>query len=256
MAKRASLWKNIFGFLFVLGIGTVGYSGWNWLSKVTLAEIQIQGLVNAGEQEVRDLIRVDTGAVLFDLDPQILEDRIRRHPWIMEAHVSRLPTGLLDIRVLERYPVAQALESNGKIGFYYDRNGFRMPITDVMWYAVPIISGELEGYNPMIPVSDQVVKDMLFELPNLSPASDAVLSEMRRIDTGFEIRTTPIGKHASIPVLMGESEFADKFKILDAFWEQEVLRHQDIEYTTIDLRFASQVVTKQEHRRPEKDISN
>ncbi|MDA1027744.1 MAG: FtsQ-type POTRA domain-containing protein [Bacteroidetes bacterium] len=256
MRKRAFKWKRFFGILFTAAIGTVGFSGWYWLNQVRLTEVQIQGLINASEQEVKDLIRVDTGAVMFDLDPQILEDRIRRHPWIMEAHVSRLPTGLLDIRVLERYPVAQALESNGKIGFYYDRNGFRMPLTDVMWYEVPILSGDIEAYHPIIPVTDEVVKELLFELPNMSEATDAVLSEIIRVETGFEMRTTPVGNHGSIPVLIGDSDFEAKFKSLDTFWQQEVLKHEDIEYATIDLRFAGQIVTKQGRRRLVTDIRN
>lgn len=256
MRKRTFTWKRFFLILFAAAIGTVGFSGWYWLHQVKLTEIQIQGLINANVQEVNDLIRVDTGAVMFDIDPQILEDRIRRHPWIMEAHVSRLPTGLLDIRVLERYPVAQALESNGKIGFYYDRNGFRMPLTDVMWYEVPIVSGDIESYHPIIPVTDEAVKELLFELPNLSKASDAVLSEIIRVETGFELRTTPVGYHASIPVLIGDSNLEAKFKRLDAFWQQEVLKHQDIEYASIDLRFAGQIVTKQGPRRLVTDIRN
>jgi cell division protein FtsQ len=256
MTKRASMWKKIVGFLFVIGIGAVGYSGWKWLSQVTVVEVSMQGLVHAQETEVRDLIKVDTGAVMFELDPQILEDRIRRHPWIMEAHVSRLPTGSLDIRVLERFPVAQTLGSDGRIGFYLDRNGFRMPINDAKSYPVPIISGDIENYHPIISVSDNSLREMLYVLPSLSEESDGIMSEIRRIGTGIEIRTTPIGSHESIPVLMGESDYESKFKLLEVFWEREILTHQEIEFASIDLRFASQVVTKQELRRPIKEISN
>jgi cell division protein FtsQ len=254
--KKTSIWKMVFGLLFLIGISVAGYSGWKWLSEVTLVDVQMQGLVHASEDEVRDLIRVDSGAVMFDLDSAILADRIRRHPWIMEARVSRLPTGTLDIRVVERHPVAMALESNGRLGFYLDRNGYRMPLSEEKWYPVPIISGELEPYRPVPPIQDRVLGEMLYTLPVISQQSDALLSELRRVDTGFELRTTPAGKHGSIPVLLGDTEFASKFQLLEAFWEQEVLRHQDIVYASIDLRFNSQVVTKQGPRPPASAISN
>ena len=260
MAKKKSRWKRIVGMLFLIGISAAGYAGWSWLSEVVLTDIQMQGLAHATESEVRDLIKVDTGAVMFDIDPQILEDRIRRHPWIMEAHVSRLPTGLLDIRVVERHPVAQALGDNGHIDYYLDRNGFRMPISAVKWYPVPILSGSLEPYHPVTSVGDSVLQDMLLTLPEISQRADALLPEIRRVDSGFEIRTTPVGNHESIPVLMGDSDFENKFKLLEAFWNQEVLLHQDIEFASIDLRFNSQVVTKQALRPPpvplESAISN
>ena len=105
-----------------------------------------------------------------------------------------------------------------------------------------------------------MLQDMLLTLPEISQRADALLSEIRRVDSGFEIRTTPVGNHESIPVLMGDSDFENKFKLLEAFWNQEVLLHQDIEFASIDLRFNSQVVTKQALRPPpvplESAISN
>ena len=245
-----SIWKKALSIVLVLGISTAGYAGWDWLRHVVLTEVQMQGQIHSTESEVRQLIQVDSGAVMFELDPRILEDRIRRHPWIMDAHVSRLPTGLLDIRIVERHPVAQVLNPRGDIGYYLDRNGYRMPISPVKWYPVPIISGPLERYHPVSRITDNVLKDMLLVLPEISQQADAMLSELLRVDTGFEIRTTPVGNHESIHVLMGDSDFESRFTLLEAFWEQEVLVHQDIAFASIDLRFNSQVVTKQVLRPP------
>lgn len=231
--------------ILICGIGVVGFTGWNWLMSVTLEKVQMQGLVNATESEVRDLIMVDSGEVLFRLDAAILEDRIRRHPWIMSARVSRLPTGTLDIRVIERHPVVRVMEESSRPDYFMDRNGYRMPQTGTAWYPAPILSGILEPYNPVMPVRDGVVLDMLRALPLISDESDALLSELRRVNTGFEIRTTPQGNHASLRVLMGKTDFEARFALLERFWEQQVLRHQDVRFASIDLRFNSQVVTEE-----------
>ncbi len=256
MAKKASIWKKVFGIFFLAAICTAGYSGWKWLSAVKVVGIQMQGLVNSTESEIREIIRVDTGMVLFELDDDILEDRIRRHPWIMDAFVSRLPTGMLDIRVIERRPVAQVMTSDGEISNYVDRNGFWMPMTESAWYPVPIVSGDLESFNPVMPVKDRVVREMLFDLPEIGPQADALVSELMRTETGFEVRTTPEGLHESIPVLLGDSNFRNKLQLLQAFWEQEVTLRQDLEFASIDLRFNSQVVTKQQPRPLESNTSN
>lgn len=256
MAKKASIWKKVFGVLFLAAIITAGYSGWKWLSAVKVVAIQMQGLVNATESEIRDIIRVDTGMVLFSLDDDILEDRIRRHPWIMQASVSRLPTGMLDIRVIERHPVAQVLTEEGELNHYLDRNGFWMPMTDSAWYPVPIVTGDIEAFNPVMPITDRVVRELLYELPEIGPKADALLSELRRVESGFEVRTAPEGFHESIPVLLGDSNFRSKFQLLQSFWEQEVSLRQDLEFASIDLRFNRQVVTKQQPRLFESNTSN
>ena len=256
MAKKASIWKKVFAVLFLTGLMVGGYSGWKWLNTVKLVSVQMQGLVNSSEGEIRELIRVDTGMVLFDIDADVLEDRIRRHPWIMEAFVSRLPTGMLDIRVIERHPVVQVLTSEGELHHYLDRNGFWLPMTKSNWYPVPILTGNLETFNPVMPLTDEVVREMLFELPEISPNADVLISELERVESGFKVRTTPTGLHESIPVWMGSSDFRSRFQLLQAFWEQEVSLRQDLEFASIDLRFNSQVVTKQQPRQLELNISN
>ncbi len=245
MANRKSWLGRVFLVLLLVVAAGGGYAGWKWMARVTLTEIQIKGLVHAQESEIMNLINVCTGAVMFDINALILEDRIRRHPWIMQASVARLPTGMLDIQVIERHPVAQVLASSGRIEYFVDRNGFRMPLTKESFYPVPILSGLRDPYHPVIPIKDEVLKDILFVLPRLSSQSDALLSEVRRTSKGIEILTTPVGEGGSIPVVLGKRDFEYRFRLLESFWEQEVLLHQNVTYASVDLRFNSQVVTRE-----------
>ena len=244
-SKRQSGVRMFVAVVLLAGAGAGGYAGWKWMGEVTLTTIQIQGLVHTPEAEVMELMRVDTGAVLFELNAEMLADRIRRHPWIMQASVSRLPTGTLDIRVTERHPVAQVLGPSGRIEYYFDRNGFRMPVTSTSHYSVPIIWGSLESYHPVRRLDHSPLREFLFLIPALSPISDALLSEVQVSQSGIDILTTPIGDQSAIPVTMGKGDFSNKFRILESFWEQEVLQHQNVQYASIDLRFDSQVVTRE-----------
>ncbi len=69
----------------------------------------------------------------------------------------------------------------------------------------------------------------------------------------FEVRTAgevwlyaapSTGRH-SIPVRLGQGGFGDKFTRLHAFWYQTVLANPNKTYNQIDLRFSSQVVTRE-----------
>ena len=79
--------------------------GWRW-TTMPCTSVRIVGAAHAGADALQRLAQVDTGRVLFDLDPVLIEDRVRRHPWVREAEVTRMLTGTLTIRVAERTTIA------------------------------------------------------------------------------------------------------------------------------------------------------
>ena len=71
--------------LAVLGLGAVvalGVVGWRWQASVPVRAVTVSGVVHADTSAVLDLAAVPDSAMLFSLDPAILADRVRRHPWV------------------------------------------------------------------------------------------------------------------------------------------------------------------------------
>src|SRR5690554_4721872 len=98
--------------LAVLGLAAVvalGVVGWRWQASLPVRAVDVHGHVHADSTELLGLAAVPDSAMLFSLDPAILADRVRRHPWVAEARVTRWMTGTLGIRVSERVPVALVL---------------------------------------------------------------------------------------------------------------------------------------------------
>jgi len=234
--------------ILFLAIAGGGYTGWRWMEQVTVQEISMQGLVNATEDEVYELVRIDTGMVMYDISSVLLEDRLRRHPWIESARVSRVPSGMLDIRIAERSPVALLMGANGMATTYMDRKGHRMPTTPRASYDVPLITGDMGQYHPMRVIQDASTLELLDSIAGLDSRTDGLISEFVRIDSGWELRLASSGSHDSIPVWLGRDDFKDKFNYLQAFWDAEILRHQNKVYELVDLRFNSQIVVR-EHLR-------
>jgi cell division protein FtsQ len=237
--------KRLMGIAALLVAGTGGFLAWQWLTDVTVAEIVIRGERYAAESDLRDLMAVDTGMVMFDLDADILADRVRRHPWIADADVGRLPSGRLMVDVVEREPVAQAVSASGRPDYYFDRNGYRMPRPDSAWYDVVLVSGLREPFHPVTPVAHPALSEMLMLLPELPEETDALLSEIEVDGDDLQLRLTPSGRHQALPVRLGSSGFEPKLRNLTAFWEREILRRQDTDFRLIDLRFKNQVVTRE-----------
>lgn len=228
------------------GMVFAGWTGFSWIQQITLSDVAIKGNVNTTASDIQDMIKVDTSMVLYDISAVVLEDRLIRHPWIQQADVARLPSGVLDIRIEERKPVAVILGSNDRPDTWVDAAGWRLPITDRAVYDVPLLDMNPGVWHPMKPIEDPSTLELLRSLARASQEMDALFSEFIRTDSGWELRTTPVAGHDSIPVLLGESGFGRKFQMLQGFWNEQVLQHRNKEYTLIDLRFDSQIVVREQ----------
>jgi hypothetical protein len=77
----------------------------------TLQKISIQGNSQLSFDEVALATGIQPGRALADVDPLLVESRLRREPWIRDASVLTLPPSTLLVRVEERKPRALLLDS-------------------------------------------------------------------------------------------------------------------------------------------------
>ncbi len=240
--------------LVVLGLGAVialGVVGWRWQAALPVRAVEVHGNVRADTAELLDLAAVPDSAMLFSLDPTILADRIRRHPWVAEAGVTRWMTGTLGIGVTERVPVALVLDAAGRPSFFFDAAGFMMPTVPAgagrgAAYDVPLLQGRFGTYQPTQPTEDAAVRDLLAALAAVPPATDALVSSVEREGDGmFVLHTAPAAGSGSIPVALGRDGFDEKLRRLQSFWDQAVLTRPALPIRRIDLRFDGQIVTQE-----------
>ncbi|ARA93730.1 hypothetical protein AWN76_011525 [Rhodothermaceae bacterium RA] len=234
--------------IVMAGLGGIG---WHWASGLTCRQILVEGATHADEADLRRLAQVDTGAVLLDIDPEVVADRVRRHPWVAEAAVQRLPTGTVRIAVRERLPVALVLDERGRPSHYLDRDGFMMPVVSGAAYDVPVLHGVPEAYHPVRPLEHTPTRDLLAALAGLDAATHALVSELEWRDDGdWWLYTTPLPGGGSVPVRLGTASFAQRLHRLRAFWEQAVLTRPETQIRLIDLRFDSQIITRETSDQP------
>ena len=247
--KTRRILRGVLLTLGLLGLGSLGVLGWQWMAALRCERIEIHGLHHADSTALLDLAQVDTGMVLFDIDPAIVADRVRRHPWVRTARAMRLPTGTLMISVRERAPVVLVLDERGRPGHYLDRAGFAMPSTPGAVYDVPLLRGLSERAHPVRPLQDERVRALLVALADADAQTDALVSELEMQPSGeVVLHTTPVGARGSIAVWLGRDDFAEKLARLRAFWHQAVLPQPDQTFALIDLRFNSQIVTRERVR--------
>lgn len=130
------------GLAGVLIVGLLLLSAYLVMQSPVFAirDIYVSGAVRLGEDDVRRLAGVLPGENSWRIDPEQVARRLRQHPWIGQAEVSRaLPSGLR-IRISERKPLAVVPYE----GFYLalDERGVALSLVDdLMVLGVPVITG-------------------------------------------------------------------------------------------------------------------
>ncbi|HEX9244219.1 MAG TPA: FtsQ-type POTRA domain-containing protein [Anaeromyxobacter sp.] len=71
-----------------------------------IREVRFEGISRATAQELLELSPVQRGDHLLLVDPALVEDALRRHPWVASAEVRRTLPPALAIRIVERRAAA------------------------------------------------------------------------------------------------------------------------------------------------------
>ena len=231
-------------------VAVVGLAAaWVWQRTLPLERVEVSGTHRAQDADVTRLAGVapDSAApvALYGIDAALVEDRVRRHPWVREVSLRRLPTGTLRLRVEERTPAALVVDRAGAPSHYLDAAGYAMPLPDGPDRAdVPLLRGAIPVYHPTQPVGGPL-RELLGALASADDNVDALVSEVRWDRRGATVLTTATSGHGPIPVRLGRHGHAERLRRLGAFWAQAVLPRPSTPFQLVDLRFDGQVVTRE-----------
>ena len=247
MMRRLVLGGAVFIILAMVALA------WRWQATLPLRGVAVEGFVRADSSEVVRMAAVegDSTVALFDLESDLIADRVRRAPWVRDARVRRLPTGTLAIRVEERMPVALVFDGSGRASHYLDAEGFSLPLRAHDPFDVPLLRGTVPASHPTQPVESESLRELLTALASLDDETDALVSEITLGAGGDAVlRTSPGGGHDALSVRLGAGGYAEKLERLHAFWHQAVLTRPETPIQTIDLRFDGQIVTREADTTP------
>jgi cell division protein FtsQ len=206
----------------------------------------VRGGQHAPADTVRHLARVDSGTVMETIDAALVADRVRRHPWVQRADVTKQRARrTLQVTVTERIPAALAIDRQGDPVYYLDRHGYAMPIPDSADYDVPLVRGFDAEYQPMRQLAPPSLRRAVGALQETNTES-LVAEVVVQPDSSVRFLTAPIGAYDALPVRVGSGNFSAKLQQLRAFTEQVLAHSEKSEIGEVDLRFDGQVVTRKQ----------
>jgi cell division protein FtsQ len=186
--------------------------------------VEVRGWHYATPAELVSRLRIDTAfSIWSDLAP--LEARLKQHPQIGDAHITRRLPGTLVITVVENDPVALV---PGNAGFSaYDAIGRRLPL-DPSRTPVDL---------PILARRDTALLRFLAEVKAEDPALFARISELRRVG-----RDELVLQLVTVPVRLMADVSVDRLAQISSVEENLASRHAHP--LELDLRFKDQVIAR------------
>ena len=233
--KRRQIWIVL---LVVIPIGLGGVMGWKYLWERPCVRLEIAGIHYTDSTLVHSL--VDS-----TLTPQMIVDRLQRHPWIHSARAVCYPTGTTHVQIYERVPRLLVLTENGDPAYYLDEYGYMMPPAAHMVFDVPLVRGVPEPFHAVHPVKNAEVRNLLTLLPRIGSEMDFLVSEFEIAENGLILIARAMGGDHTAVVRLGSEDWEKRLDRLYDFWDKEVAGREDRVFDVIDMRFNGQIITRE-----------
>ncbi|HEX2385686.1 MAG TPA: FtsQ-type POTRA domain-containing protein, partial [Candidatus Binatia bacterium] len=204
----------------------------------SVREIQVKAGEKVGGSEIVETAGLSQGMSIWRVDPQAIEKKIARHPWVKQVLVRREFPRRVVIEVEEREP--KAIAALGKL-YYVDRDGYIFkPVEPGERSDYPLLTG-LKAQDLQYPAAYATrlrIKDAL-KLSDLIGKEPFALSEIRFLPRDGVV-AYPVGYRLALT--MGAGNWEDKIKRLRRV--MTLWKGNEERLAALDVRFRDQVVAR------------
>ena len=165
------------------------------------------------------------------LDLYSLENNILKNPYVEKAAVFYTVNGMLKTVVKQREPIARIVSKNSS--YYIDKQGVKVPLSDVFSARVLLISGvkKDQEIKEILPFVKVILKDDFFKKEIVS------IHKSAENEFVFSVRS------GDYKIDFGNLEDIEvKFKKLKAFYNTTYKNKTIQNYKTITVKYHNQVV--------------
>ena len=194
------------------------------------------------------------GKPLGYINTGVIEQTIRKQPYVEKVAVYENNEGTLFIDVKQREPLLRVINRNFE-SFYIDRSGALLPVNPGFSARVPVANGAIDASyykNPEFRINIMAINDSIYFdslLTNLyrmaihmqhDPFMKSQIDQIY-VDENGEFELIPrIGNHV---ILFGKAEDIDlKFNKLYAFYKLGLNNIGWTKYNVINIKYKNQVV--------------
>lgn len=199
-----------------------------------------------GKKEINDLLASagagqwkDKATQSFDL--RRMEAVLEKNVWIRDAQLFFDNNGVLQVKVIEREPVARIFTRSGN-SFYIDSSGMQLPLSDKLPVKLPVFT-DYPNQGIRLRGDDSVLSMQIKQLSAFIRKDAFWMAQIAQVDITndktFELVPT-IGNHL---IEFGDGEdYEQKFRRLFVFYKKVLIHTGFDKYSRIDVAYAGQVI--------------
>lgn len=247
--------KIIFIFI-LLAVAALVIVSIKWRSGNTIDKITLNGNYTIPREEILGMSRLkDSRISREEIDIDLIEDRISKHPEVKKVYVSIELPSELKIEIIERRPVAILNGENeiklidNELDIFPFKNSSKM-------YDLPVISGvRIENNpNPMKKYNKEDLRLALFMILNTYNQSRMAynnISEINLSDTGKAILylsedSSPFYFPRKYDVSISNKEYQglllNRLAVFESYLKQTLDSHMKKQVNYVDLRYDNEVI--------------
>jgi len=248
--------KKIILILIVLFIAAAALLSLKWRSENIFEKITVSGNYTIIREDILKVSRLkDTLINADEINIDIIQDRILKHPEVKKVHVSRELPSELKIEIIERRPVA-ILNGENEMKLIDDELEVFPFKNFIKLYDLPVISGVRVESNPN-PKNRYNKEDLrlgLFLILNsykeskslYNNISEVNLSDSAKIIIYLSEDSSPFYLPRNMKESISNAEYQNlllnKLRVFDSYIKQSLDNHLKKNVNYVDLRFSNQVV--------------
>ena len=217
--------------------------------KIEGIEINIAGVKNnyfIDKKEVLKILLKTNGkslekAVSGSIDLAKMENALQKDQWIKRAEIFFDNSNVLQVRIIEREPVARIFTSAGT-SFYVDSSLTRLPLSDKFSPRLPLFTNFPTEVIVLTKQDSLLLKGVKI-LGEYIDRDPFWMAQIEQVDITAEGTFELIPKLGNQIIRFGPADhYKEKFNKLLAFYKQVQTKTGWNKYSVLDLQFKNQVV--------------
>jgi cell division septal protein FtsQ len=241
MAKISSILKNTVWIILSLALLTSAVLAGLYLEKnMRIEEVKFEGNHYTDLESLEEALELPIGMLADSVSYDSLFMDLKTLPYVEDATVNMGILGTLTFKVTEREPFAMLVDGNRRL--YLAKGGFKLPVIPEKIKDVPLVY----GFSARS-LSDTLRSDSYRQVEDFLIAAQEnklgwiTISEVSWNESEGVVALT---YENGVKLLFGNDQFEEKMKNWEAFYTDVISKKGMAAFTSIDLRFEDQIVTR------------
>ncbi|MEO6228931.1 MAG: hypothetical protein ABJB11_20765 [Ferruginibacter sp.] len=244
----ATLWISIAAGTVVLLVSAIQKKDKQHCKGV---HINIEGVTNnffVDKKDIQASIRSisdgnPVGKAIGSFKLKAIEQELQRNIWVKNVQLFFDNNEILQVAVLEREPVARIFTNNGAT-FYIDSSLTILPLSDKFSARLPVFTNFPTDKKVLIKADSALLKDILL-VSNTIQGNSFLMAMIDQVDITPQRTFEMVPKFGNNIIVFGDAnDVIEKFKKLELFYKEVIVKAGWNKYSVIDIQYKNQVVAK------------